>query len=211
MRCFIAVLLSLSLLAVSSPAQARRGRKPRPLTPVTDAGFARLAAENGAETPAVYESSVGRFIYDPGPGGGSFWFLTGDHARPEGYQGPTSVAVEISGDGKKIKRCVLVESRETLSYVKKYFERGSKKGGNPFFNQFRDMVLGPGEKDVIPEVDAVSGATMTSRAIRRAVEATCRKVLPMIRSGVLKDGKVVNEGYAVREAVPEGPARSGDE
>jgi len=78
----------------------------------------------------------------------------------EGYNGPTPVEVYIKKD--KIVKVVPLKSQEGPKYVAKV-----KKDMLPKYEQMNV------KKGVVPEVDAVTGATFTSKAvqenIRRAV------------------------------------------
>ncbi len=83
-----------------------------------------------------------------------------------GYAGDIQVGVFISKTGF-IKRVEHIASKETKSYLEDI-----KKGG--FYEQFSTVSLTKGDQ----EVDAVSGATITSKAITRTVSALIEKGIP---------------------------------
>ncbi len=81
-----------------------------------------------------------------------------------GYVGPVSVLVGMDSSGA-IKRLVVLSNRETPYYMRRVEQSG-----------FIERVTGRKVTDDLSEVDAVSGATVTSRAIAGDVAGASRVV-----------------------------------
>lgn len=83
-----------------------------------------------------------------------------------GYAGEIQIGVFINKEGY-IKRVEHIASKETKSYLSDI-----KKAG--FYKQFRKVSLANGNQ----EIDAISGATITSKAIAKTVSALVEKGIP---------------------------------
>lgn len=102
-----------------------------------------------------------------------------------GYGGPINLLLSVSSEGL-IKGVRLVESRETPSYMRGLEQWLDRLSGR--------SVLGPFSR----EIDAMTGATITCRAIVRIVEKTGRTIAnPLL--GVEGHAKTTGQGLMARE------------
>jgi len=92
--------------------------------------------------------------------------LTADYSDVEGYRGVTNSLVLIDLEGV-IREIKVVESEDTPPYVRRVVRKG-------FLDQFKGLKPG-----VAPEVDAVTGATMTCDAIRDSLVETMKTFADM--------------------------------
>lgn len=107
----------------------------------------------------LYEADGFRFAVIKRQNENMVGLFTEDYSQVEGYRGITNclVLLELNGAVKEVK---VVESEDTPPYVKRLIREG-------FLEQL--VGLRPAQ---IPEVDAVSGATITCDAIRDSVVET---------------------------------------
>ncbi len=82
----------------------------------------------------------------------------------KGYVGPVPVLVGMNTDGA-IKRLVVLENRETPYYMKRVLR-------SDFLEKFKDKTV----TENLADIDAVTGATVTSEAIAGDVETSSRRV-----------------------------------
>ncbi|MDY0295730.1 MAG: FMN-binding protein [Acidobacteriota bacterium] len=85
--------------------------------------------------------------------------FTADYSQIEGYRGITNCLVLLNLQGV-VQEVRVVESEDTPPYVKRLIRKG-----------FLEQLVGL-KPDQTPQVDAVSGATITCDAIRDSVSAT---------------------------------------
>ncbi|EGV29825.1 FMN-binding domain protein [Thiorhodococcus drewsii AZ1] len=79
-------------------------------------------------------------------------------SRVRGFAGPLRIGVYFDADGQ-VRQLVHLESRETPSYLRRVASAG-------FYERARAVELAP----ELQRIDAVSGATMTSQALARALD-----------------------------------------
>ncbi|MEZ4941726.1 MAG: 4Fe-4S binding protein [Saprospiraceae bacterium] len=96
-----------------------------------------------------------------------------------GYAGPVDIGVVLAEDGR-IVSLHHVASEETASYLRMISQAG-------FYRQFEGLRLSDGPQ----QVDAVSGATLTSEAIAGTLTALSRKATPFPLSDYLETGDTV--------------------
>lgn len=94
-----------------------------------------------------------------------YFLVTTDFSRVKGYQGTTTVGV-IFNDDFKVVRANIIRSQETASYVKRINTMG-------FMERFLNYQIGT-------DVEIISGATLTCRAIIESIDESLNKVKPLI-------------------------------
>lgn len=199
MNKFIKFILIFFLIFSINPLFAKR--KNVELKLVSDSEFIELAKKNiSAKKYSIYKSRIGRFIFFSDKNDSGYFILTGDYFKPKGYKGPTSVGLVLSFDAKQIKNCILIESTDTKSYIEKFFIKGVKENENIFFNQFFHKKITDDNKGKFIEVDSVSGATITSRAISKSINETLQIVLPMINTIIFENGEIKNDKFEIQKS-----------
>lgn len=106
-----------------------------------------------------------------------------------GYGGPVLVGTTIAPDGS-ITGVVVLQHKETSSYIQDMVDSG-------YFQQYQDKsVIDPLELD--SDIDGVSGATLSSRAIGKSVQSVARIV-------AMKELKIASPGTAMswKVGIPE--------
>lgn len=85
------------------------------------------------------------------------------HLSQPSYGGPMEVAAVVDSS-RTIRYTAILNSSDTSSYLEKVIRMG-------FLDLFIDQPLGQ-----FPQVDAISGATLSSTAINRGIEAAAQKI-----------------------------------
>ncbi len=125
--------------------------------------LAELAKHYGQDA-VIEKSSTKPLLFTVTTGTGRFYVPV---ESAYGYGGPTVVATEIDEKGQ-LGRVMVLDHKETPSY----FVRVSKSG---FFEQFNKKDVG--DSFLLSEdIDAVSGATVSSRAFSEAVRVGSHRV-----------------------------------
>lgn len=108
---------------------------------------------------AFYDADGDRFAVIKQGGERLIGMFTAEYSEAEGYRGITNslVLLDLQGVIREVK---VVDSEDTPPYVRRVVRKG-------FLEQFKE--LKPGDS---PEVDAVTGATMTCEAIEQSVKET---------------------------------------
>ncbi|NKN33278.1 FMN-binding protein [Marichromatium bheemlicum] len=88
--------------------------------------------------------------------------------RVRGFAGPLRIGVYLDAEGG-VRELVLLDSRETPSYLHRVESAG-------FYDRARAVELTPG----LHRVDAVSGATLTSQALARALDELISSAGPVL-------------------------------
>jgi hypothetical protein len=91
-------------------------------------------------------------------------FLYVAHADYPSYGGPLRTALVVDGR-KKIRHVAILESDDTRSYLDRVVEQAG------ILDHYAGKTL-----DNLPEVDGISGATLSSTAIIRSVDAAAQKI-----------------------------------
>ncbi|MFA8433170.1 MAG: FMN-binding protein [Marinifilaceae bacterium] len=102
------------------------------------------------------------------------YFETFDLAKVKGYNGPVNLGVRVYADGT-IESVEHVYSRETKAYIKRINRSG-------YFAQYVGLNL----SDSNHQVDALSGATITTVAVAHTLENAIRKATPVFLSDYLE-------------------------
>lgn len=152
----------------------------------------------GEETCRIYELDGERFAR-LGQGEAVSWvFLTGDYASFTGYRGWTNCLVEMEKSGRRVVAVEVVDSQDTPPYVRRIVRQG-------FCKQFLGMNAEKnGRSPDGLEVDVVSGATLTCRAIARSVSASQEKfraLLARMKTGADGSLELVGKGE-LKELTP---------
>lgn len=151
----LAVLIAIGWL-VHAQHQWQRAQRDPALTAEQVTRFFPAATELGSRNPPYHLQSV------RDPEGGKLGHVL--HTSPEadyihGYSGPSDVLLALDPSGKVIGASLL-SSADTSDHVRAVIE------SKAFWNSFQGLTLGaPGH----PEIDAVSGSTLTCGAIIRSI------------------------------------------
>ncbi|MCF1184586.1 FMN-binding protein [Marichromatium gracile] len=89
-------------------------------------------------------------------------------SRVRGFAGPLRIGVYLDAEGG-VRELVLLESRETPSYLHRVERAG-------FYDRARSVEIAPG----LQRIDAVSGATLTSQALARALDELIDSAAPVL-------------------------------
>lgn len=179
------IILVLFICIICSSISINAKKKDYSLKNISDSDFIKIAKSIiSADKFIIRKNGNSRFIFYSNNTDSGYFVLTGDYSQVKGYKGPTSVALDISADLAKIKKCVLIESTDTKSYIEKFFIKGTKENKNAFFNQFANKTINQSNDNFSVRIDAVSGATITSRAISKSINETLDAFLPMIKNKI---------------------------
>ena len=166
MKGYIALSFSIGLLLL--PGISRAGR--RKLAVIDDRKFMEICEEfTGNKSAALRKNDRGRYAILRSASGvlEGYFLITSDYSRPRGYHGATGVGLILDPEGK-ILSARIIESTDTKDYVERIAEEG-----------FQEKFLGLMANSTI-EVDAISGATRTCDAIRKAIMDTLAIFKPTI-------------------------------
>ena len=166
MKVYIALLVFTGLLLLPISGQARRKK----LTVIDDPKFMEICEELTGNTSATLQKNEeGRYATWHSASGDveGYFLITSDYSRPRGYRGATAVGLTLDPKGT-ILSARIIESTDTKDYVERIAEEG-----------FPEKFLGLMADSTI-EVDAISGATRTCDAIRKAIMDTLAIFKPTI-------------------------------
>jgi len=135
-----------------------------------DDSFKKSAIEFTSDTNVVlYKFNNGRFAVSGIGDSARYYLQTGDYSAEMGYQGATYLEILISPAGE-ILQLSIIKSEETPAYVKLLRKKG-------FLKNFCSLKV-----DSKIEVDAISGATMTSNSIKNDIITTLETFQPVLRN-----------------------------
>ena len=144
-----------------------------------DDSFKKSAIELTSDTNVVlYKFNNGRFAVSGVGDSVRYYLQTGDYSAEMGYQGAKYLDILINPAGEIIQLSI-VKSEETPAYVNLLRKKGFLKN---FCGQKVDSKI---------EVDAISGATMTSNSIKSNIITTLETFQPVLRSLKWKKRKLI--------------------
>ncbi len=144
-----------------------------------DDSFKKSAIEFTSDTNVVlYKFNNGRFAVSGVGDSARYYLQTGDYSAEMGYQGATYLEILISPTDE-ILQLSIMKSEETPAYVKLLRKKG-------FLKNFCDQKV-----DSTIEVDAISGATMTSNSIKNDIIITLETFQPVLRSLIWEKRKLI--------------------
>jgi len=148
------------MIAGTDLVRERESVTPRPTLSQLRAAFPE--ADDFIERRDPFRHWVARS--ESGETAGALFITTDLPPDMKGYVGPVPVLVGIGTDGA-IERLVVLENRETPYYMKRVLQSG-------FIEKFR----GKNVREKFADIDAVTGATVTSKAIAGDVVTASREV-----------------------------------
>ncbi len=144
-----------------------------------DESFKKSAIEFTSDTNVVlYKFNNGRLAVSGVGDSARYYLQTGDYSAEMGYQGATYLEILISSDGE-ILQLSIIKSEETPVFVKLLQKKG-------FLKNFCSLKI-----DSTIEVDAISGATMTSNSIKKNIITTLETFQPVLRSLMWEKRKLI--------------------
>ena len=147
------------LLAVVALIYAHQQKKPPPDATAITVDRAKTHFPSASTIDPPSGSHGVQKVFNKGQKLLGYALQTSPEADYQGYSGPTNVLIALDSTGKLIGTEIL-DTSDTQDHVKDILSRSK------YWAQFEGLTLGsPGQ----PQIDAVSGSTLTSHAITRSI------------------------------------------
>lgn len=102
-------------------------------------------------------------------GKNKFLFTTNEFSNVKGYKGKTNLLVMTNENLSKLEKVIFLNSEDTKSYVN-LLEK------EEYYNKFSGIDVTKLTEDSFSDIDAVSCATITSNAIKKAISTSLLKI-----------------------------------
>lgn len=134
---------------------------------------AAVSAVLGTETFTTTEIEGGKIYSADTPAGKVVAFTT----APPGFSGPISLMVSVNVDQERVEKIVVLEHGETPGL-------GARITEAAFTDQFAGKSLADPFR-VKHDVQVITGATISTRAVTEGVKAAADKVVALVKAGVV--------------------------
>lgn len=168
----VAVLLGVVNGVTAGPIETIKAEKKAAAMSVVmqDCTFEEVTASDEMSAAATgFESKIAGIYAATGADGSKAGYVL--EVIPSGFGGDIDMMVGISAEGT-VTGVTVVSATETAGVGTKVTDNKNNKNGVPVLDQFKDKSLSKdGELSMGVNVDAISGATVTSKAVTRGVNA----------------------------------------
>ena len=151
-------------------AEAKAAKKAEAMSVVlADCSFEEVAVtEDMVAASAAFESELASVYAGKDSSGAAAGYVM--EVTPSGFGGAISMVVGVDAAGK-VTGVSVISNSETAGVGTKVTQNKNNKSGVPVLDQFIGKSAADGELTVGTNVDAVSGATVSSKAVTRGVNA----------------------------------------